>query len=360
MPRRRLAWGLETRCLRRPRRRTGAGHRAALVPSDWPAAACGDSSTASRSRSPRAGPPTGSAAAGHARHTSRSGLHGLGTGPHVPSLCAPPAPVPPATGPGRPPALLGGHGSYGCLGGAAPGAQGRAGGSARDARAEDRLLPSPVQFCSVVAPPEPTQASAALKVTLHRDTLTASRERSPRRLQDSPTHTGRWTGQLSSPPAQATVPRGAGSFLRRAGAAGLEHTALGSRHVRQDRQSQRALGPGAGPGGGSNSAQRPGPGGEDSAQWCERCAWRGCVGRRIRAQSTGLVPLFLKQRVRECPPVGWATSSPGAPAAHHPGPAKPVGPAPWGGCCRPHGSLPRTPMGEAGDPRADRCATTGR
>lgn len=178
------------------------------------AAACEDSSAASRSRSPRAGPPTGSAAAGHARHTSRSGLHGLGTGPHVPSLCAPPAPVPPATGPGRPPALLGGHGSYGCLGGAAPGAQGRAGGSARDARAEDRLLPSPVQFRSVVAPPEPTQASAALKVTLHRDTLTASRERSPRRLQDSPTHTGRWTGQLSSPPARATVPRGAGSFLR--------------------------------------------------------------------------------------------------------------------------------------------------
>lgn len=67
-------------------------------------------------------------------------------------------------------ALLGDHGSCGCLGGSPGLGEERAALRARR-RAEDRPPPSPEQS-------EPTRASAAVRVTFHRDTLTASWDRS--------------------------------------------------------------------------------------------------------------------------------------------------------------------------------------
>lgn len=113
------------------------------------AAVCGDSAER-RSWSPLPCPPTGSAAAG-----SRPAHEPLL--PARPRNRAPRA-LPSALAP-VPPALLGDHRSYGCLGGAATGAQGRAGGSAGE-----MLMPrtgcfrgrsrAPFRFVSWCPPPE--------------------------------------------------------------------------------------------------------------------------------------------------------------------------------------------------------------
>lgn len=106
------------------------------------AAVCGDSAER-RSWSPLPCPPPGSAAAGS--RPAHEPL--LPARPRNRALPSAPVPVPPA--------LLGDHRSYGCLGGAATGAQGRAGGSAGE-----MLMPrtgcfrgrSRAPFCFVVPP----------------------------------------------------------------------------------------------------------------------------------------------------------------------------------------------------------------
>lgn len=158
-----------------------------------------------------------------------------------------------------------------------------------------------------------------------------------------------------SPPAPLTVSSGAGSFLRQAGATGPERTALGSRHVTQDRQSQQALGPGAGPEGTA-------PPWHSSQAWVVRtwwsgvssvlgAAWAGASGHRaqgssFRSWSNASVNIHLLAGRPPSPGPSCPTSRP-----HKAGAASTVGRTLQAAGSDPssHGFLPRTPTREAGD-----------